>query len=229
LDGVYILPAGGNSEPISISREALPQELLNFSPDTTTALMEYDVNGRGVHIYLTQDSSDTRTHWWMDWESKTFWPVTITTNYEPTAICSLQATAIEDMGVILGGRDGYLRRLSDLAETDDGTVYTTYVDLGPIPLAPDGMTGTLMELDAVMGENGADVTWEIFPGKTFEEVAGASSTNFTGTWVAGINATVRPGGRGQGYKIRITGTSGRKWAMEQIVTRVRQSGKRRIA
>jgi hypothetical protein len=165
----------------------------------------------------------------MDWESKTFWPVTITTNYEPTAICSLQATAIEDMGVILGGRDGYLRRLSDLAETDDGTVYTTYVDLGPIPLAPDGMTGTLMELDAVMGENGADVTWEIFPGKTFEEVAGASSTNFTGTWVAGINATVRPGGRGQGYKIRITGTSGRKWAMEQIVTRVRQSGKRRIA
>jgi hypothetical protein len=229
LDGVYILPAGGNSEPISVSREALPQELLNFNPDTTTVLMEYDVNGRGVHIYLTQDSSDTRTHWWMDWESKTFWPVTITTNYEPTAICSLQATAIEDMGVILGGRDGYLRRLSDLAETDDGTAYTTYVDLGPIPLAPDGMTGTLMELDAVMGENSADVTYGIYPANTFEAVAGATTTNFTGTWGAGINATVRPGGRGQGYKIRLTGTSGRKWALEQIVSRVRQSGKRRVA
>lgn len=229
LDGVYILPAGGNSEPISISREVLPQELLNFNPDTTTVLMEYDVNGRGVHIYLTQDSSDTRTHWWMDWEGKTFWPVTITTNYEPTAICSLQATAIEDMGVILGGRDGYLRRLSDLAETDDGIVFTTYVDLGPIPLAPDGMAGMLMELDAVMAENSADVTWEIFAGKTFEEVAGASSTNFTGTWVAGLNAAVRPGGRGQAYKIRVTGTSGRKWSMEQIVTKVREAGRRRIA
>lgn len=229
LDGVYILPAGGNSEPISVSREALPQELLNFNPDTTTVLMEYDVNGRGVHIYLTQDSSDTRTHWWMDWETKTFWPVTITTNYEPTAICSLQATAIEDMGVILGGRDGYLRRLSDLAETDDGTAYTTYVDVGPIPLAPDGIVGTLMELDAVIAENSADVTWEVYPGKTFEEVAGASSTNFTGTWVAGINATVRPGGRGQAYKIRITGSSGRRWSFEQIVTKVREAGRRRIA
>jgi len=229
LDGIYILPAGGESKPISMSRELLPQELLNFNPNTTTVGMAYDVNSRGVHIFLTQVSSDTRTHWWMDWETKTFWPLTVATNYEPTAIAALQATAIEDMGVILGGRDGYLRRFSDLAETDDGTAFTTYVDIGPVPLAPDGQFGVLRDMEAVIGENSANVYWEVFAGKTFEEVAGEDLTSTDNEWVAGLNAYIRTGGRGQAFKLRVTGTSGRKWVYEQVVATAREAGKRRIS
>lgn len=190
--------------------------------------MEYDIQDRGIHIYLTPDSSNTRTHWWMDWERKTFWPLTLASDHEPTATCSLQATAIEDSGVILGGRDGKLRRPSGLAETDCGTAFTTYMSVGPIPLAVDGQVGTLISLDAVIAEDSGGVTWGVYPALTFEATATASVQG-TGTWTAGLNASVHSGGRGQAYMLKLTGASGRRWAFEQIVSVVRESGPRRIA
>ena len=228
LDGIYVLPPGGDSKPISISREVLPQELLNFDPNTTTVLLEYDIQDRGIHIYLTPDSSNERIHWWMDWERKTFWPITLDSDHEPTATCTLQATAIEDSGVILGCRDGKLRRYSALAETDCGTAFSSYVDIGPIPLAPDGQVGILTSLDAEIAANSGSVSWTVAPALTFEATATAD-TQGSGTWVAGINATAYPGGRGQAALLTLTGTFGRKWACEQIIATVTGAGWRRIS
>lgn len=228
LDGIYILPPGGDSKPISMSREVLPQELLNFDPDTTIVNLEYDVIGRGVNIFLTPSSAEGRFHWWMPWETKTFWPITLTGDHEPTATCTLQATAIEDSGVILGGRDGKLRRFTDLSETDCGTAFTTYMDIGPVPLAADGQVGVLLSMEATIAEDCGNVTWGVYPGLTFEAAAGASVQG-TGTWVAGLNSTVHCGGQGQAYVLRLTGATGRRWALEQIVITTRESGRRRIA
>ncbi|KKK46696.1 hypothetical protein LCGC14_3162650, partial [marine sediment metagenome] len=169
-----------------------------------------------------------RIHYWFDWERKTFWPMTLTADHEPTATCILQATAIEDSGVILGGRDGFLRRFYDLAEDDTGTAFTNYADIGPIPLAPDGMVGTLISMEAIMAEDVGDTTWGVYPALTFEATTGASA-QITGTWVAGLNSMVHCGGRGQAFMLRITGTPKRKWALEQVIATVRESGPRRIA
>ena len=228
LDGIYILPPGGNSIPISMSREVLPEELLNFDPDITTINLEYDVIGRGVNIFLTPDSTNQRIHWWMDWEKKTFWHFTYSSYHDPTAICSLQATAVEDSGVILGGRDGILRRPTKIAETDSGTAFTTYMDIGPIPLAGDSDVGVLMSLEAVIAEDSGNVTWGVYPALTFEATAGASVAG-TGTWVAGLNAAIRPPSRGQAFVLRLTGASGRRWAFEQAIAEVASAGPRRIA
>ena len=229
LDGVYVLPPSGDSFPISVSRELLPQELLNFDPNTTTVSLEYDVPGRGVHIFLSPESSNDQIHWWLDWENKTFWPMTLTSNHEPMATCSLPATAIEDAGVILGCRDGYLRRFNSYAERDDGTAFTSYVKIGPIALAADGRIGTLMGLDAELALYSGGATWEIHPSLTFESAAGSTATTLTGSWIAGINGTVHSGGRGQAFMLKLTGTTGRRWALEQIVAEIRESGRRRIA
>jgi len=227
LDGLYALPPGGDSFPISISREVLPREFLNLNPDMLTVSLEYDVQGRGVHIYLTPESSNARVHWWLDWERKTFWPLSLDADHEPTATCANQATAIEESGVILGGRDGILRRLSDLAENDCGVVYTTYVVMGPIPLAADSQIGSILSLDAVMAEGGGDVVWALRPSLTFEGSASASTSD-TGTWTEGLNATNHPACRGQACTLKVTGTAGRKWAMEGAVAVVKQAGARRI-
>jgi len=226
LDGLYILPPGGDMFPISISREVLPQEFLNLNPDTLDASLEYDVQGRGVHIYLTSDASAGRSHWWFNWETKTFWPWLLDENYEPTATCTLQATVIEDSGVILGGRDGYLRRLSELSERDCGTAFSSYVLIGPVGLAQDGYTGTIVSMEAVIAEESGDVTWAVRPALTFEAAATADAS-VTGTWVAGLNAPVYAPGRGQAMTLKITGGTGRRWALENIVAVVRQSGRRR--
>jgi len=228
LDGLYSLPPGGDAKPVSMSREVLPEELLNFDPDTTTINIEYDIQDRGIHIFLTPDSSNTRLHWWMDWERKTFWPVTYASDHEPTASCILQATAIEDSGVIFGGRDGTLRRPSALAEDDSGTSFETYIKIGPVPLAQDGSLGVLQEIQAVVAESSGGITWETFVGNTFEAASVSTSAVATGTWNQGLNASDRPGGRGQAVVIKLTGVTGRQWALEQIYMVSRDGGRRRI-
>ncbi len=228
LDGIYVLPPGGDSKPVSLSRELLPQEFLNFNPDTTIVNLEYDIQSRGIHIFLTPDSSNQRLHWWFDWERKTFWPVLLQDDHDPTATCILQATAIEDSGVILGGRDGILRRFNDKAENDTGTPFISYILIGPIALAQDGQFGTIVSMDAVIAENVGDVDWSTYPANTFEATMSVSSAA-SGTWVAGLNGTVRPGGRGQAFMLRLDGTPGRRWCMEQIMVSMRDSGQRRIA
>lgn len=236
LDGVYVLPPGGDSAPISFSRESLPREFLNLNPNTLTALLEFDAHDRGVHIFLTPDSASTRTHWWVDWESKTWWPVALATDHDPFATCELNSTAIEDSSVILGCRDGILRRFSNLAGTDCGTTFETYAMMGPIPLAKDGMFGVAMSMECVMaagaggmsalGDSG-DVTWTTHPGATFEDAVNASASD-TGTWSNGLNAKDYPACRGQAAMLKIAGSSGRKWAFEQVILSTRDSGRRRI-
>jgi hypothetical protein len=228
LDGLYALAAGGDSYPVPLSRELLPQEFLNLNPDMLTVSLEYDIQGRGIHVYLTPDSSNQRIHWWMDWERKTFWPVSLESDYEPTYTCAYQATAIEDSGVILGCRDGMLRRYSSLAETDCGTVFESYAMIGPIALAPEGTSGRIMSMDATLANNSGDVTWETACGNSAEAAVLATASD-SGTWSAGLNATARPAVFGQAATVTVTGDSGRSWALESIVAIRRESGPRRLA
>jgi hypothetical protein len=227
MNGIYVLPPGGNSYPVPISDEPIPREFRNLNPDTLTASLEYDVQDNGVHIYLTQSSPNSRVHWWLDWSRKTFWPVSLAADHEPTATCALQATAIEESGVLLGCGDGYLRRFSDLAETDCGEAYETYAVFGPIALAKDAQAGRVLSIDAVMAEGSGDVTWELVPSLTFEGVLSVDVSD-TGTWEDGINATEYPACRGQAFSLVVTGSSGRRWAVEQITAVLAEAGRRRI-
>ena len=228
MNGLYSLAAGGDSSPIQLSGEVLPQEFRNINPDETTVSLEYDTIDRGVHIFLTPDSSNTRVHWWFDWTDKTFWPVTLDSDHEPTATCAMQSTVIEESGVIVGGRDGILRRFSGLAESDCGEAFSSYVLMGPLPLAEDGAVGTLMSMDVTLAKDSADVTWEVQSANTYEATMSASAIS-TGDCEAGLNATVRPAARGQAMAIKFTGESRRKWAMEKIIARTKQAGKLRVS
>ncbi len=227
-DGLYALAAGGDSFPISLSREVIPRDLLNLNPDTLDVSLEYDIQGRGVHVFLTSTSENSRYHWWLDWSRKTFWPMSLTVGHEPTATCSIQATAIEESGVLLGGRDGKIRRFNDLADDDFGTTFSSYAVIGPIALAPDADVGTVLDMDAVIAEDSGNVTWQVKPSLTFEG-AGTADYQSSGTWIAGLNATVRPDGRGQAFTMKLSGTAGRRWALENIVATIKSGGKRRIA
>ncbi len=227
LDGLYALPPGGSTYPIPLSKDALPREFGNLDPNILMVSLEYDVQDRGIHIFLTSESSNTRTHWWFDWGTKVFLPLTLSANYEPTTTCAMQAVAIEESGVILGGRDGTLRRFSYLSESDCGTAFTSYVGIGPSPLGTDSAVGVVSTIDAVMAENSGDVTWAFYPALTFEATASASASD-TGTWAAGYSGTTRPACRGQAFTLKITGSSGRQWAVERITAEIHSAGRRRL-
>ncbi len=228
LDGLYVLPPDASSSPQSLSRNTLPREFLNINPDILTAQLEFDIQRHGVHIFLTSNSSNSRYHWWLDWSRKTFWPLTYDSGHEPTATCQLQGAAIEDDGVILGGRDGYLRRHSELSETDTGTSFVSRVLIGPIALSGDMTEGSILVMSANMAISSGDVTWSLRPSSTFEGTLTATEQD-TGTWVAGLSETSYPACRGQAYAMLLTGETGREWAIESITNVVKQAGRRRRA
>jgi len=227
LDGVYQLAPGGDTFPEPLSRDSLPREFLNIDANQVNAQLEYDVHGRGVHIYLTTEPSNTRVHWWMDLAYKSFWPMSLDSDHEPTCTCVYQGSAIEDSGVILGCRDGTLRRYNDLAETDDGTAFESYAMIGPIALANEGQVGRLMAMDATLANYSGDVTWSVSCGNSAEAAVLATASD-TGTWSEDLNATARPACVGQALALTLTGETGRAWAVESIVATRAERGTRRL-
>ncbi len=228
--GLYAIHpgAGEKSYPIPLSERSLPAELKAIDTNVLNVQLEYDVEDRGVHIFLTPDSSNTRVHWWFDFDAKAFWPETYASDHEPTATCTLNATAIEESGVVLGCRDGKIRRFSRLAGNDTGTAFSSYVIIGPIPLAPDSLVGRLLAMNAVLAADSSNVDWALQPALTFEGCASASSSD-TGSWSGGLNATDRPTARGQAVSLKLTGAEDDRWAMEQVVMKSSLAGKRRIS
>ena len=226
--GIYAVHPGGNEYPTALSDKPLPAELKSIDSNVLNVQLEYDVAHRGVHVFLTPDSSNTRVHWWFDMDNQAFWPLTLASDFEPTATCALNATAIEESGLVLGCRDGKLRRFSNLAGNDCGTSFSSYVIIGPIPLAPDSVVGRLLSMDAVLATDSADVTWALQTALTYELCATASASD-TGTWVGGLNATNRPAARGQAVSIKVTGSANDRWAFEQVSLKTRVTGRRRIS
>ena len=241
MDGIYILDAIGDAYPVSVSRENLPTEFSNFDPDKDVVSMEYDIKSGGVHIFITPLYSDTSLHFYLDTGSdtsktygilsttsrRTFWPFTLIADHEPTATCTLQSTTIEESGVILGSRDGFLRKFSYLSDTDCGNFINSYVVIGPVGLNKDNLIGTVLNMTAVLGDEGGDVSWSLKPSLTFEDSI-TSDASDSGTWSAGLNATVYPACSGQACTLLVSG-NGLKWAMEQISVTVKSGGRRRIS
>jgi len=225
LGGLYAVQPGGNSYPIPLSSEVLPEEFRSIDTNQLEINLEFDTADHGVNIFLTPVSSNTRVHWWFDWDTKTFWPITLQSDHEPTATCSYQASAVEEAGVLLGGRDGKLRRFSSLSGNDCGTAFSSYIMIGPIPLAQDSHVGRVTAIDAVMASESGDVTWSLHPALTFQGTVAASASD-SGTWNAGLNDRDNPACRGQAAVLKITGTSHKRWAFETTVMTVMAAGRR---
>lgn len=227
-NGLFSIPAVG-AAPQALST-GLPRELLDTDISNYTTLLEYDPRARGVHIYLTPAETKGQLHYWFDWDSKTFWPVRLTGTHEPFALLYHSAPAAEDSAVMLGSRDGYIRRYRDLHERDDGTAFTSYIFYGPIRLGgSDYNDGLLTELICRAAVSSGDITWGAYVGETHE--AALTATVFaTGTFAtAGLNYKARPRARGAALYIKLSnGETGRAWSVEALTIRIKPVGKQRL-
>lgn len=227
-DGLYLIQAGGQSYPVSISRERLPEELLNVNPSIYTVSMVYDPILRGVHVYSTRASTDSTDHWYLDWETKSFWRWQLPNTREPTYAMYFPSDHAEETGVLLGCRDGYIRRYRDANDTDEGTEVTSYVYLGPIGLSPnDYNEGVLQELMGVLAKDSGQVTWSVHPANSAEEAADADAL-WSGTWSEGRNISQHPRARGMALVVKLENAQNRRWAVESVLAKVVEGGKVRL-
>ena len=228
-DGLYLMSGKCGSLPESFSREKLPDELLHTNWANATVTMAYDVEARGIHLFITYDQDVASTHWWIDWEAKSLWKVALDNAHEPLALLPFRAN--DGTGsVLVAGRDGQVRHFQRDCWLDDGdNTITSYVMIGPLRLgAHDYFEGMVSEITGVLTEDSGDVDWSIHVGKTPEAAVGASAAA-SGTWtVAGLNYTENPRCGGVAAIVKLTGGEAVPWATEHVDIVVRQMGRRRV-
>lgn len=230
-DGIYMLPPGTMQHPIPISRERLPNDLLNVDPANTQVTMAFDVEYRGIHIGLTSIFGGQSTHYWLDWENKGFWPSQWPYVQEPYVLFFVSTPTLR--GVLMGGRDGYIRRHDNLYEDDDGTEPDAYCVYGPLRPGGSGFTeGIVKGLTCTLNPSQNGVAWTVQTAETAQGVVVSPTNQITGTFDA-------PAGHGQSYQqvarvrggavaVKIeSGDDGLPWSVEEMGLTMMPTGKQR--
>jgi len=233
-DGLYVLPPGADTVPVSLSRERIPEELLRLNPDQATIQLEYDSRHRGVHIFLTQTNYTGQYHYWYDWELKSFWPIAVPSADEPTAMVRHVSRSGLDADVILGTRSGTLKKFNAKHFSDGTTAISSHVVYGPFrPGGGDYSAGLVSEMIGTIGENGGEVDWAIKHGES-SQAAVSGTTMASGSWAeqthGGRQYTVRPRVRGGSLILRLAnGDNYQPWSIERVSLVTRPLGKQRTS
>lgn len=238
-DGLYIMAPGCGSTPMSISREKLPKELLNIDTSAYTVTMAYDVRYRGVHIFVSKNSAATASHWFVDTKqtmygdvpNASFWPVTLgSTNYDPFALHARKNYTSDYSWVILGCRDGYLRRYQHNLAADDGTNFSSHVKYGPLRASTNAYSdGMVYDVTGDVAEDSGDIVVTVAVGETPEDAVNNSACATWNWRTPGLQypQTVRRGGRA--YTLTLTGVPGQAWEIESVACTTGDKGRQRKA
>ncbi len=231
-DGLYAMPPGGGT-PVRISRDRLPDELLRLDDQIYDISLAFDVADNGIHIFITQNESTStygtsQYHWWFDWEQKGFWPFQLPSAKQPRCCMYQSGTSADDSCVLLGTRDGYIRRFHRYADSDDGTAFTSYCYVGPILLGDKYSDGLWQELYATIAAGSGEVDWTLYTGQNHEGAVFATTAFATGTWASeGLNYKEHPRMRGMSGVLKIANGENRAWAVETLSAKVLRVGTQR--
>ena len=243
-DGVYLTSPGQAEHPVRFSEERIPDQLRGIDTAANTVTMAWDATARGFHLFITPTPTELAPnnlgqHWWFDLVNKAMWPVVLPAAMQPVAVARLQGTTGLSE-VVLGCRDGYLRKFSSAATTDDGTAIQSHVLLGPFSMASGDMTdAVLAEIHGILADNSGTVTWRVVMGPTAEYVADMAVAGITsalaGTTISGVadsgswsedrNKVVRPRARGPWCVIWLSAAT--PWEFEAVAVRINQLGRMR--
>ena len=227
-DGLYRMPPSADARMEPLSPVVLPQELKAIDTSLYTVQLEYDVAYRGVHIMVTPNDVGSTSHWFYEMDFNAFHRTTLPSDQEPTSMCAF-GLAGETPTVFFGCRDGYIRRFSDAALDDDGTESTSFVDFGPIMLAPGGGVGMLRAIDVRIAEGSDEVFMYVRVGNSAESAFNATPRQLTETTKplpAGVSRTYRPNLSGQAAIIRLQSTG--RWAFEEMIVDREAMGRLRV-
>lgn len=219
--GAFVIgPGYPPTFPEPLSRDVLPIELSNI--DTDIHAVRYVWNNRyyGVDIYVVNKATDiAQGHYFLEWRNRRFHPMSFSSVQEPASVLSYKPPTIAEAAALVAGKDGRVRRFTNLATDDDGETVTSYVFIGPF--AHHEMDRAIDAMRARLDEDSDDVTWSVHVGTTAEEALEASASA-SGTFSAGLGdyVPVLTGGAAMYIKLTSTGV----WAMEELVAKFRKMG-----
>ncbi len=217
----------------------LPSILDEINTDTTLVQMAFDRVRRLVHVFITPSDNSAGLHVVYDRfiESEgvggALWLDVYPAGMQPWAVTTLAGGATDDRRILLAGNDGYVRRFSESALDDDGTVIDAYIRFKPLDAGGGSTRSMVCKLDADCTATTGAFSWYWDTANSPEDVqanalyGGAAS----GTW--GIRAGAQPtvGIRRAGLAHQLTirqNAAAVGFGLERVIATIESRGKRRV-
>jgi len=244
-NGVYVMPPGFGSVKC-LTENTLPAIVADEAADPSThrITMGYDRKRRGVLVCITKLSDGTNSNYWYDLRTGGFFPETYPAACGVYSIFHYAANDKDYEGLLLGCKDGYIRKFDDTAKDDDSgasdTAINSYCTLPIQPLAADGdHEGKLTSLTITTagGAAGGDfsdtdgVSYELHRGDDAETVLediidGATALESGTLSGTGRKERVRKRVRGAYLGVKLlNSTADETWAIEVVAGEVVSAGR----
>lgn len=216
---VYRLTPG--ALPVTVSQQ-IRRDLQGIDLSSYLVRMEWDLFNRGLAMWITPfDPSVETTNYFWDERTNSWWPDMYgDPSLNPVGVHVMDGDDPNDRIILVGGRDGKLRYLSDSAETDDQYKIASEVWIGPI-MTPQLDEILNRDMQATLGDTSGDVTYEIYVGRTAEEAL-SSEPRVSGTWKGGRNPVSLIQQAAIVSYIRLSSLN--RWAFERLRYRYASTG-----
>jgi hypothetical protein len=145
---IYFVGTGGlfkltrDGELTNVSLGAYPQYFSNINRATSYVQMAWDRDRHGAFIFVTPANTGTATHLWYDDRTQSYWPLQYPDSHGPIVALVYDGDGPTDRVLLLGGRTGFVQRVSTTNRDDDGTAINSYLTLGPFN--PNGTDASLL-------------------------------------------------------------------------------------
>lgn len=234
---VWFVGSGGlyrtNGQTIeNVSEGRLDDVFTTIARNYNNVELEWDRDQHGCWIFITPAEATQAFHIWYDQRSDGFWMQQFPINHGPRSALVFDADDNNDRNLLLGCRDGYVRKLVPGALSDDGTAISSFLFVGP--LNPYDRFGKfkLIETEFVLATEpsaAVNVSWSLRGG----DDAQAALTNITPL----ASGTFTAGGRRQKVRLRSRANTmfmvlansvvNKTWNIEKIHTIFQPSGRTR--
>lgn len=220
----------------NLSDKKCPQFFQQLNRATQNVFVEWDRDKHGCWIFVCPTNFAPGKCLWFDELSESFWPMEFPAGIAPTAVEEIDAdaaTGVTARCVLLGGADGYLRKVDYASLTDDGTGISSYIHIGPRPLADAFHQGIIQSMEFILaGDLGAapiNLAWSLQVADSPEGAYDAASMVTQGTFTTGGRQPKSlQRARGNAVDLYLSNAAaGSTWAFERAALTVMYGGMNR--
>ena len=235
------------AQPVNVSAISLPKLVGDESanPSTHRITMEFDRDRQGILITIVTLADGTHSNYWYSLITEGFFPETYPDECGPYSTIYYDANTPGNSGLLVGCKDGYVRKFDNSAKDDDkgatDQAINSYISLGPVALGKSDGQGKVTGLSAVTAGGGTggtqsdsdDIDFKVFTDLSAEGVIEKLAANTNPNFAGAIKApgrqrggTKRQKAKGAFVGIRLgNSNSGETWGFEKLDISARLAGR----
>lgn len=225
VDGIYMME-GANAKPVNMTRGTLDNAFDAIDLNANRVLLEWDFRNKGLVVVVANiDTGETNQAYWYDDRKKGWFPFSWPASMGPDCMLAYDSDDPEDKALILGCRDGYLRKVTTAVDDDDGTDISSNVRFFPISTRT-GVDTRMYGIEVTLAEGSSDVTLKVYTGQTAEQCNDSTTIRWARTLKAGRNVLTLPRLKGLWLQLELDCDDG-KWGLESMFGLFEEGGRSR--